>query len=292
MGDASCQAARPSTGGRGIEDLADWLRIELAELKSVEVSYRPFTIPKRNGGSRSILAPNPQLKAIQRTILRRLLGGLHAHPAATSFERGLSIVHNASLHAGKAVVVRTDLHDFFGSIMTERVAAYFRGIGWGTEASEVLCRLCTYNGSLPQGAPTSPRLSNLVNHPLDARLAAAADHYGATYTRYADELTFSFAEDNPKAIPSLIGSVKVVLREEGCAINRRKKLSIRRQHQQQMVTGLVVNQCAPLPRGVRRRLRAIRHRAESGRELTLSPQQLDGCRAFEQMVERQTQPRS
>src|SRR5262249_44280484 len=152
------------------------------------------------------------LKTIQRRILRRLLGRLRCHPAATGFERGRSIVTNARAHVGKAVVVQMDLKDFFTSTTTRRVRKYFRKTGWNREAADLLIRLCTHQGGLPQGAPTSPRLSNLVNYRLDARLARLAGRrrlydprtgqrigsreIGAKYTRYADDLTFSFQSDD------------------------------------------------------------------------------------------------
>jgi hypothetical protein len=125
------------------------------DLRAVRPSYREFTIPKRSGGRRRILAPDERLKTIQRRILRRLLGRLRCHPAATGFERGRSIVNNAQVHVGKAIVVRMDLKDFFTSTRAKRVRCYFRKIGWNREASCLLVHLCTYQGGLPQGAPAA-----------------------------------------------------------------------------------------------------------------------------------------
>ncbi len=100
---------------------------------------------------------------------------------------------------GKAVVLKMDLRNFFPTTTAARVERYFRIAGWSKEASALLTRLCTYEGALPQGAPTSPRLSNLVNHPMDARLAALAAASGAVYTRYADDMTFSLDESTAPA---------------------------------------------------------------------------------------------
>ena len=123
--------------GHGVGELARRLGMSEEELRAVEPAYRKFSIAKRGGGWRKILAPDDQLKIIQRRILRRLLGRLKCHPAATGFERGQSIVTNARSHVGKAVVVRLDLKDFFTSTRAKRVHAYFRRIGWNRDASRL-----------------------------------------------------------------------------------------------------------------------------------------------------------
>ena len=271
-----------------LEELARRLDVSSDELLNLEPKYRHFTVPKRGGGIRFIHEPHPELKRMQRRILRRLLRRLACHPAATGFRPGLSIVHNAIPHVGKAVVVRMDIRNFFLNTRAERVARYFRFLGWKRQAVNVLCRLCTDMGGLPQGAPTSPMLSNLVNYPLDARLAALARRLGADYTRYVDDLTFSFAEDDPSAVRYLVRRTKGILAEYGYWIHHRKKLRICRQHQQQLVTGLVVNRQVNLPRKTRRWLRAVKHRMATGRDATLTPQQLDGWYALELMVYNQT----
>jgi RNA-directed DNA polymerase len=286
--------------GHGVEDLAGRLRMSEQELRDFEPAYREFTIAKRGGGSRRILAPDKPLKTLQRCILHRLLRRLRAHPAARGFERGQSIVTNALPHAGKAVVVRMDLKEFFASTEARRVYRYFRTIGWNRPASRLLVRLCTHEGGLPQGAPTSPRLSNLVNFGLDSMLAGVKFRYRDprtgvelrqeapfTYTRYADDLTFSFSEDNPTAIRSLIVQVKHIVGKAGYQLHLRKKLHIRRQHAQQRVTGLVVNRQVNLPRTTRRWLRAVEHRLSAGRATTLTPEQLAGWRALRAMVAKQ-----
>jgi retron-type reverse transcriptase len=294
--------------GHGVAELARRLGVSVQELRSVEPVYRPFTIPKRSGGTRQILAPDERLKALQRRILRRLLRRLRCHPAAAGFERGRSIVTNALPHLGKPVIVRLDLKDFFVSTRAARVRKYFRTIGWDREAAWLLTRLCTHGGGLPQGAPTSPRLSNLVNHRLDARLAGLAAYAGptqfrnprtggpvvgpqvrveATYTRYADDLTFSFDSDDPKRIHDLIWRVRRIVEQEGYTLHLRKKLSIRRRHQRQVVTGLVVNERVNLPRATRRWLRAVEHRLARGEVATLTPAQFAGWRALRHMNDAQ-----
>jgi RNA-directed DNA polymerase len=272
-------------GGREIEELAKRLGMAPEELLALRPAYTEYQLPKRSGGARRIAAPSPELKEAQRKILRRLLSRLPSHPAAQAFERGRSIVANASPHAGKAVVVKMDLQAFFDSISARRVLDYFRRLGWSEKASGLLAFLCTWKGSLPQGAPTSPRLSNLLNHRFDARLEGLARKLKATYTRYADDLTFSFAADDRSSVHTLLRSVKAVAREEGYRLHQKKKLQIRRRHHCQLVTGLVVNAGVKLPRSRRRWLRAVEHHLATGREASLSPAQLKGWQAFRSMVE-------
>lgn len=288
--------------GRGLDELAARLKLPVEELKRVEPRYHEFFIPKRSGGRRRILAPAPALKSLQRRIHRRLLARLPVHPAAVGFRRGESIVTHARRHQGQAAVIRLDLRDFFPSTSAKRVERYFRAIGWNREAAALLVKLCTAEGGLPQGAPTSPVLSNLVNYRFDARVAADAGRMNLAYSRYADDITFSYAADDASAARNARALCHFVWRlaaEEGYRLHR-KKTSVRRRHQRQLVTGLVVNVKVQLPRETRRWLRAVEHRAREQSRLaafpdrpaeppTLSPSQLEGWRALSAMIERQSQ---
>ena len=158
--------------------------------------YRPFRQAKRNGGRRRIYAPSPDLKEIQRALLHRYLDQLLVHPAATGFRRGFSVADNARVHLGQAIVVTADIEDFFDSTPVHRVWAFFRAQRWDITATAILTGICTFRGALPQGAPTSPALSNLVNVPLDEALSALAWRSGGLYTRYGDDLTFSWPIDD------------------------------------------------------------------------------------------------
>jgi hypothetical protein len=269
----------------GPPDLARRLGPSQTQLEAIRIEYHEFTIPKRSGQPRPIQAPAPELRAAQRLILRRLLGRLKAHPSAHGFERGRSIVTHARVHAGQAVIIHMDIQDFFPSTKAKTIDTYFKKIGWNSLARAVLIRLCTHKGSLPQGAPTSPRLSNLVNRKLDVRLQALADKYSARYSRYADDLAFSFAADDSPSIKQLICTARHIVEDCGYALHMKRKLHIRRQHQRQLVTGLVVNDGkVRLPRQTRRWLRAVEHRARTGRGATLTPTQLRGWRALAAMV--------
>lgn len=275
------------TGGRGRTPavLAERVGLPLAELEAVPIRYHAFEVPKRGGGTRTIHAPDPALKAIQRQIYRRVLKRLPVHAAVTGFRPGYSIASNAACHVGQAVVVRMDIRDFFGSTTARRVERYFRRVGWNRAAAALLTRLCTHEGALPQGAPTSPVLANAVNFQMDARLAGLARNYGAIYTRYADDLTFSFAEDHRDNVGQLIHFTKETVQDcGGYKLHQKKKLRIRRRHQQQRVTGLVVNERMTLPRKSRRWLRAVDHRMQQGGAATLTPQQRQGWAALEHMI--------
>lgn len=292
-------------------DLAELSRrvgLSADALRSLPIKYHEFQIPKRSGGMRTIQSPDDQLKNVQRLILHRVLGRLRAHECAHGFEAGRSIVTNALPHANSAVILKLDIRNFFPATTTDRVRAYFLKIGWDTAAADALTRICTHKGGLPQGAPTSPRLSNLVNFAMDARLAAAARGFRRVginpktlepvlnertilemvYTRYADDITFSFAEDGREVIHTMIRITKKVLSDYGYELHQRTKLQIRRRHERQMITGLVVNEHAQLPRETRRRLRAMRHRMANNREITISAEQFAGWEALEHMIESQS----
>ena len=282
------EARRAARGlGLPVSELARRLDLPESRLRAFAPRYRTAEIPKRGGGRRTLHVPDDATKALQRRILKRLLRRLRAHPAAHGFEDGRSIVHNALPHAGRAVVVRVDVEDFFPSTRAERLDAYFRRVGWDAEAAALLVRATTHGGGLPQGAPTSPRLSNLVNVHLDAVLDSFAKRRRGAYTRYADDLTFSFPKDRPRRVRGVIQKAKRVLKAKGYRMHERRKLSIRRRHQRQVVTGLVVNERVALPRATRRRLRAIRHRLATTGAATLTEAQLRGWASFEAMVRRQ-----
>ena len=245
--------------------------------------YVAFVVPKRTGGERRIHAPRAALKKIQRQILGAILARIPTHEACHGFVKGRSIVTNAAPHEGAAVVVKIDLADFFPTIHFRRVAGLFASYGYSPEVARLLAGLCTHRpkmpdgrvawpGVLPQGAPTSPALANIVCRRLDARLSKLAARVGARYTRYADDLTFSFAklEDaggagaqplSPARLGRFFWWVDQICQAEGFTENAKKRRVLRKSTQQR-VTGVVVNQGLTVPREVRRRLRALLHRCE------------------------------
>lgn len=160
---------------------------------NVELRYRRFSIRKRNGGRRRISAPSGKLKQLQRRLLRNYCSQLPVHHSAHAFRAGRSVASHARTHLGQQLVLSCDLKDFFPQTSAARVRAWFRNEGWSGESLQILMRLCVFENGLPQGAPTSPGLSNLVNVPLDERLSEVAGLNRATYSRYADDLVFSWS---------------------------------------------------------------------------------------------------
>jgi len=246
--------------------------------------YVRFQIPKKSGGMREIWAPQPKLAAAQSWILENILSKVPVGEVAHGFVPGRSTVTNARPHVKRAIVVNVDLKDFFPTITFPRVKGIFESLGFSPAVATVLALLCTesprreveYSGrkyfvatgprALPQGACTSPALSNLAAWGLDRRLGGVAAKLGWTYTRYADDLTFSGdtlvpkGERNPKSVGWLLARTRHVCEAEGFEVNE-KKVRVQRRNTAQSVTGVVVNEKPSTPRSERRRLRAILHHA-------------------------------
>lgn len=256
---------------------------DVLEPHEIPLGYKWHYIRKRSGEMRLLHSPNPRLKAIQKKLLHRVFAKLKVHPAAMGFRRGVSTAAHAALHVNKAVVVRIDIKDFFPSTDWYRIRNYLLKIGWDHASCLTLGSLCCRNLRLPQGAPTSPILSNLVNYGMDARLAGLAKKSKATYSRYADDIIFSFDEDNRRFIRGVIRRVGVILWASGYRMNR-PKLRIMRKHNRQVITGLVVNEKVQLPRKTRRWLRAVEHHLKHGREASLTKEQLAGWKAYQQGI--------
>lgn len=274
-------------------ELAEWAGLTAAELdwfadpeerlaRPAAARFRHYIhrpIAKKRGGWRMIEAPLVRLKDLQRKVLQDILSPVPGHPAAYGFVRGRNCISAAAMHAGEEVVACFDLASFFASVEAARVHAIFRCLGYPWSVARLLTGICTVktppdvlaglpaplrNGPLrrphlPQGAPTSPALANLAAWGLDLRLAALARRMGATYTRYADDLTFSGDRANAfdRAAP-LCEIVAEIALDEGFALNA-AKTRIQRRSQRQTVTGIVVNAHVNLPRERYDRLKAVLH---------------------------------
>lgn len=269
-------------------DLATALGLPIPRLRwlafhtevATRVHYVSFTVPKKSGGTRTLHAPHRTLAAAQRWIFANILNKLSVQPSAHGFVSERGILSNARPHAGRDIVVNLDLQNFFPSIAFPRVRSVFQCLGYSPAAATILGLLCTecprraveYAGQtyhvatgprgLPQGACTSPALSNQVALRLDRRLRGLSDKLGLTYTRYADDLTFSGDAGLIGRIGYLMARVRHIAAEEGYAVNEKKSRVLRR-HTAQMVTGLVVNERPSVRRRELRRLRAILHRART-----------------------------
>lgn len=221
--------------------------------------YKQFRIPKRSGHSyRIICAPSKQLKGIQRWIMAFILRKVDVSAQSTAFRPGCSILCNARPHIDTDFVFNADIKDFFPSITTERVCGLFKSFGYPGEVAFALARLTTFNGRLPQGAPSSPDIANIICRKLDSRLQGLCNKRGWSYTRYCDDMTISGAGGISN---TTISTISEIVQDEGFVLNPRKTHTVR-QNGRQMVTGLVVNEDVSIPRYQRKRWRAVFHQAK------------------------------
>jgi RNA-directed DNA polymerase len=247
---------------------------------ATRIHYVQFEVPKKSGGTRTLAAPHRTLASAQEWVLTNILAKLPIEEPAHGFVAGRSTLTNAQPHAARDVVVNLDLEGFFPSIGYARVRHLFQLIGYSGAVATLLALLCTecprrrvvYAGTpyfvatgprgLPQGACTSPALSNQIARKLDRRLAGLARKLGLIYTRYADDLTFSAPPGFRDRIGYLIARVRHIATDEKFTVNS-QKTRVLRAESRQLVTGLVVNSAPAVPRRMIRRLRAILHRAKS-----------------------------
>ena len=300
-----------------VKALAEILGLSISELRwfcyhrevATQTHYTRFEIPKRKGGMRAIWAPRPKLKKIQQWILHEILERLLVHGAAHGFLTGRSIATNAMEHTNSQVIVKMDIENFFPSISWKRVKGVFRKAGYNEQIATLLALLCTESPRqiikkdnktlyialadrcLPQGAPTSPAMTNALCLSLDRRITGMTSKAGMRYTRYADDLTFSYPTKHKKTaeISRLIGGVKRILGEEGFQVNV-KKTQVIRQSTHQEVTGLIVNGkgMPRVNRQLKRQMRAAIHNLQQGKTLPEgeSVSRLQGYAAYIAMTDR------
>lgn len=287
-----------------LAEVAEWLGLAAGELdwladrRSMERRvaderlrhYRYRWLTKRDGGIRLVEAPKELLKERQRRLLRDVLNGIPAHPAAHGFVPGRSALTHARTHAGRPVVVRLDLEAFFAAVSAGRVFGILRAAGYPEPVAVTLTGLMTNvvpravwrsaprpahpalldrharlgrrlaTPHLPQGAPTSPALANLARYGLDRRLRGLAERFEATYTRYADDLTFSGDRRLLPAMRTLLRAADRIASEEGFRLDD-AKTRVATSAQQQRVAGLVVNVRPNVAREEYDRLKAVLHDA-------------------------------
>jgi RNA-directed DNA polymerase len=220
-----------------------------------EAHYRIFRIPKRKGGYRIISAPYPALLECQQWINHHILSTVPVHSSAQGFIHNRSIISNAEKHLAKHQLLKIDLADFFSSISIKRVINVFQRLGYPHNVSFYLARICCCNDMLPQGAATSPTLSNIIAKRLDLRLHGLSRRFHLEYTRYADDMVFSGNQ-----IPeNFILKVKLIIKSENFDINE-KKTYLSKNPGRRIVTGLSVsNQTLKIPKSYKRKLRQEIH---------------------------------
>lgn len=241
--------------------------------------YYTFQIPRKNGRLRTLQAPHRTMAYAQGWILDEILYRIPVHNAAHGFIPERSVVTNAKSHLGARIVINTDLKDFFPAITFARVNGLFCSLGYSPAVATILALLCTeaprqklvYEGVtylaatgprvLPQGACTSPAISNLITRALDRRLQGMADKLNWTYTRYADDITWSTLESPRPSVGYVLARIQQIAEDEGFEINE-EKTRVLRPNQRQSVTGVAVNDRLSVPRTTIRRIRAILHNAQ------------------------------
>lgn len=267
---------------QGLHDLAALLTYEPKKLSYVIYKmpnrYTQFTIPKSSGGTRSIAAPREELKALQvkvSKLLQQCIHNMNADLKITTslshgFTKGHSIMTNADLHRKKRYVFNIDIENFFGSIHRGRIFGFLtknKSFSLNTKVARALAQIACYEDALPQGAPSSPVFSNLIGHLIDIRLVELASKLGCSYSRYADDITFS---TNKKSFPEEIALISPsnewvasptlikIVSKCGFALNE-NKTRMQYQESRQSVTGLTVNRKINSPAVYRHNVRAMAH---------------------------------
>lgn len=205
-------------------------------VRKPEKHYRSFDLRKRSGGTRTISAPRTFLKVVQWWILDTILENKSDFPFVYGFSKGKSFVDNARFHHGASHVLNVDVKNFFPSILHYQVAAVFQRLGYDAKVSAFLADLCTFEGGLPQGAPTSPKISNFVFESCDIELHNLAQAHGMRYSRYADDLTFS---SEHRILNSLVSDISAIIGKMGFSLNEQKTRFMGK-NQVKEVTGLVL----------------------------------------------------
>lgn len=222
--------------------------------KSKYANYHTVIIHRGRGHrNRRLSVPNGFLKTVQRKILEHYLYKLDVSEFSTAYCRGRSLLDNASPHIGKEYIVKLDISHFFDNIDDDMVFMIMRQLGMSMPATSMLTNLCVHNGRLPQGAPTSPYIANLVMKHFDEKLGLWCAENNITYTRYCDDITLSGTKNAIKS-SHLVGVIKRMLYRMGFNLNEKKTVFVSAS-QQQKVTGIVVNEKPQISREMRRTIR-------------------------------------
>jgi RNA-directed DNA polymerase len=212
--------------------------------------YRSFKIKKKNGKLRLITEPLPSLKEIQLWILENILYHIKVSRYAKAYVKKKTIHENVKYHTQKEKVLSLDLKDFFSSIKREEVEKIFKSLGYSSNVSNLLSKLCCLHEVLPQGAPTSPCLSNIVMRHFDSKVSVYCNGINVKFTRYADDLTFSGSFDEIQ----ITNFIREQLKELDLTLNE-EKISIMNNNQRQIVTGIIVNEKLQIAKTDRKKLR-------------------------------------
>ncbi len=259
-------AARGLNGRSPLDSVGLGMCIGLSPALITQMAYRPtryyreFELAKKGGGTRKIRSPRIFIKVVQWFLADFILNSMKMSNSVHSFRSGRSIVTNAVAHEQRRYVANIDIQDFFGSVTTQSIFNLLKGEGFSLSEADIISRLVTYENCLPQGAPTSPALSNALLFHFDEEMSEFTSSRGVSYSRYADDMTFS--GDQRSEIGRCIENARKELRKHNLNLNE-SKTRIASAAGQQRVTGVVVNDRAVPPRILRRKIRAIFHQAEN-----------------------------
>ncbi len=218
---------------------------------NVTKHYRRVRIPKSDSNFRELCVPDDFLKSVQRKIVNEILAYIPVSPCATAYRYSMSPIFNAKVHIGKPLILKLDIKNFFDSISYSLVKEKVFISQTFSEANRILLSmLCTYKEGVPQGAPTSPYISNIVMKDFDCEIAEFCKEKSIYYTRYCDDMTFS-GDFEPLEV---IEIVKTKLRQNGFVLNN-KKTCILKDGMRKSVTGIVVNQKLNIKAEYRKQIR-------------------------------------
>ncbi len=218
---------------------------------NIDANYEEIIIHKKTGGLRFLNAPSKTLKSIQKRILKNVLEEKKTSNYSYAYIRGYSIIDNAKPHVNKSKIVKLDIKDFFDNINFNMVYnTCFNETLYPKKLGMLFTNLCTYNNSLPQGAPTSGYISNIVLRGFDEKIGLFCKNNDIEYTRYSDDMTFSGDFNTRK----LIKKVNELLYEEGFCLNKKKIVVVNKKTRQQ-VTGIVVNEKLGIRKSYKKKIR-------------------------------------
>lgn len=239
-------------------------------VKSASSYYKYFAIKKRRGGLRRIMSPYSELRDVQTWIKENILDKIELPNCVKAFVKGRNIMENAKMHEGRKYILKVDITNFFESIGVRQVYVAFRKMGYDSSVAAWLANLCTakiedykyeqledqeeiqklfndlYHKSEPflvQGAPTSPGLANIICNRMDKRMMGLANKHGFTYSRYADDMTFS--ADKKDRLPK-VSMIRKIVKTEGFHLNE-EKIELLHEGNRQIVTGLLVDNHVRVP---------------------------------------------
>ncbi|MBE1286202.1 MAG: hypothetical protein GJ671_00575 [Alteromonadaceae bacterium] len=295
--------------------LSKLTKISIEELKHTTGTYRKVNVKKKTGGYRELQIPNDQLKQVQKKLAKFINSQFKndISPFCHSYRNNRGIISNSLPHLNCKVLVKLDVKDYFQNITFEQVMREldlgFESIQFhpqsnfirhnvsepdsrissylaSEEAQEILKKLVYSEQGLPQGAPTSPVISNLVLSDFDKEVYALVTSLNGAYTRYSDDITISFKEDSSQKIAQVIKFVEAKLAENGFKLNKKKgKINVLRPHQAQRICGVTINSGKPtISRKQRRLIRAAEHNAKQGKPTTFTEDQIKGHESFQKYI--------